>query len=120
MLTILVMLEFAAFMATMSVVAWLRYPSKAPDNWRLGCLRYLAPPSAILVFVATVVTLYRWLTGQRLEMEMPSAVLLFAMTFMLVLSCAYVIFAVRERRTTSHLRQRGPHRRLDRRMRRWL
>jgi uncharacterized BrkB/YihY/UPF0761 family membrane protein len=117
MLTIFVLLEFAGFMAAMSVVAWLRYPSKAPDNWRLGCLRYLAPPAAILVFVGAVVAMYRWLTGQRLEMETPSAGLLIAMTFMLILSIAYAIFAVREHHTTGHPRQRSPNRRLDRRMR---
>jgi len=48
MLTIFVLLEFAGFMAAMSVVSWLRYSSKAFDNWRLGCLRSLAPPLAFL------------------------------------------------------------------------
>jgi len=92
MLTILFILELAVAMAAASVVAWLRYPYRDSDNFRLGCLRYLAPPVALLLFVVAVAFVYLWLTGRSLGGPPPIFGLLLGAGMMVI----YVVWAIHE------------------------
>lgn len=100
MLTILFMLELAIMMAAASIVAWLRYPYKDSDDYRLGCLRFLAPPSALLLFVVAIVECGSWLMGRSLGVPPPVGWVLVAAPFM----AAYVIWAIHEIRVPRAVR----------------
>ncbi len=70
MLEILVLAEAAGFLAAMSVIAWLRYPSRNTD-WHLGLLRFIGPPVAVLIVLVTISDLSRWLMGEQLGQPPP-------------------------------------------------
>ena len=106
MLTILLALEFAIMMAGASIVAWLRYPSRHSDDYRLGCLRYLAPPTAVLLLLFTILEFRAWQLG-RLSGEPPPIGLALIGAVMMVISIIWAIVAVRKRRGETRSRIHG-------------
>jgi hypothetical protein len=100
MLTILVMLEFAAFMAAMSVVAWLRNPSWNSDEWRLAGLRYLGPPCAVLLAGTAIFGFRLWLMGRSLGAQPPVWVIIVSAGFVII----SVIWAINEIRMPREVR----------------
>lgn len=70
MLSVLFWAEWTGLFAAMSVVAWLRYPSRDTDL-RLAGLRFLGPLCAIMFGIMTISDLHRWLTGGPLSTPQP-------------------------------------------------
>jgi hypothetical protein len=97
MLTTLFILEFAIMMTAASVVAWLRYPYRDSDDYRLGCLRFLAPLVAVFLFLMCIVAFHDWLVGSSFG-EPPSAVGILFFTAMMALSILWATVEMRKSR----------------------
>ena len=92
MLLVLLTLEIAITMVAASIVAWLRYPERRTDDYHIGCLRYIAPPMAFLMFLLTIVIFLAWL-GDKSAATPPSAI---AVIFFAAMMVFYIIWAIRE------------------------
>jgi hypothetical protein len=92
MLSVLLVVEITVLMVAGSVVAWLRFPYRDTDDFHIGCMRYIGPPTAILLIFLTVIILHEWMTGE-LAAAAPSAILFIAVTAAMIF---YLVWAIRE------------------------
>ena len=92
MLSVLLALEITIMMMAGSIVAWLRYPYRHTDDYHIGCMRYIGPPVAVLLFFVTIAFFVAWMAGKPVgSPPLPIAVVFFA-----AMMIFYLIWAIRE------------------------
>lgn len=92
MLSVLLALEVTTLMLAGSVVAWLRFPYRDADDFHIGCMRYIGPPTAALMFFLTIIILHEWLMGKSATTP-PSAILVIVIAVVMIY---YILWAIRE------------------------
>lgn len=98
MLTVLFFAECSGICAAMSIVAWLGDPSGDLGSGRAIIIRFVAPPSALVLGLMTVSDFQQWLTGEQFGAQPPGSWVLVGGVFLAVAG-AMALAAVRQGRT---------------------